>query len=170
MSKSLGVPKDFDLCLCLKLVKEPVSWDFWDKVGSDESPSYFEPKEVLSTLQALHQALWENDPHLPRYYSLREKDAGSYWRPRRPLVIQGVRYHLESGWGGCFALGENGDVIDLRQIGQIEGWDPEKERPVILVVEEESFAERLDGGHLKEMMRVCRTALHHGWWVETYGG
>lgn len=84
------------------------------------------------------------------------------------MIIERIKYHLNADWGVCTATGEDEKMLDLTQLRRLDGLDPKEERPITLVVREESFAEIYGDGHLKELMRVCKTALIHGWWIETY--
>lgn len=95
------------------------------------------------------------------------------WRPK--IQLQGKTYILEGGWDLCRAKSEDGqDVIDLRDRATLAGivtlkYPPGKLRdgPIPVRIAVEPASQWLYKYMLEDMMRVCRTALKHGWKVAT---
>ncbi len=147
------------------LVKEQVSWDFYEKAGRGEE-SYHDPREVLHALQALYHALKEHDEQFPKYYCLVSLDGKEV--QTLTLQISGHKYEIACGWDSCYARREDGRIFDLRDKpwvqGLYQGYLQE------FAVKAKSFFQIYGEGHLRAFMEVCHTALRHGWWVETYFG
>ncbi len=147
------------------LVKEQVSWDFYEKAGRGEE-SYHDPRKVLHALQAIYHALKEHDEQFPKYYCLVSLDRKEV--QTLTLQISGHKYEIACGWDSCYARREDGRIFDLRDKpwvqGLYQGYLQE------FAVKAKSFFQIYGEGHLRAFMEVCHTALRHGWWVETYFG
>lgn len=150
------------------LVKEPVSWAFYEETvrSTDlyDTASYHEPSTVLYALQALYNALKEHEELYPKAYYLVSPTREE--RNTVSLQISGRTYEIDCGvWDTCYARGEDGRIVDLRDKRWIQGFY--QGSPTEFAVKAESFFQIYGEGHLRGFMEVCQTALRHGWWIET---
>jgi len=145
-----------------------ISFVFYDQLMSQlrstDAASICAPAaEVLKTLDALETTLRIHREEMPKFYRVRwgsERDHRDDLGMGVYVFLQGERYSIQGGWGGCIARGrENLDLSEQQQVSAEVQAEPGQIRRVAGMVK--IIRHTIDeyyGPTIERLKQVCHTS------------
>jgi hypothetical protein len=168
------------------LLKKSVSFDWfknkytgcYDDTSEQTLKNCWSPSEILACIEAVYQALKDNDNEFPPTYRFSTNKESHCATTTDTIYYEGTRYNLFGNGGRVVAIGKN-ERIDFTDKKALHGYEclefrdekgkwintPGKE--ITIYISKRSYFEEYKED-LNEMMAVCKYAIKNNYLIITY--